>query len=72
MHYEILTLCFVHQNLQDIPNAVTKGLRSGEYDAHSSAAIKPGVFCHRNCCVAFAQCDGTTALHEHKVIAGIS
>jgi len=41
----------------DIPNAVSKELRSLEYDAHSSAAMKSGVFCRRNCCVTFVQCD---------------
>jgi len=33
----------------------SKGLRSGEYDVHSSAAMKSGVFCRRNCDVAFAR-----------------
>ena len=33
--------------------------RSGEYDTHSSAAMKSGVFCRRNCCVYYARCDGT-------------
>ena len=33
-------------------------MQSGEYDVHSSAAMKSGVFCRRNCFVAFARCDG--------------
>jgi len=41
-------------------------LRSGEFDAHSSAAMKSGVFCRRNCCVTFARCDGTLSCRNPK------
>jgi len=57
---------FVHQILQDIP----KGLRSGEYDAHSSAAMKSGVLCHRNCCVTFVWCNGTLVCMKTKSLPG--
>jgi len=40
----------------------SKGLRSGEYDDHSPAAMKSGVFCHRNCCATFAWCDAALCL----------
>jgi len=43
-----------------------KGLKSGEYNAHSSAAMKSGVFCCRNCCVAFARCDGALSCVKTK------
>jgi len=39
---------------------------SGEYDAHSSAAMKSGVFCRRNCCVTFVQCDRTLSFRNSK------
>ena len=48
----------------------SKELRSGEYDAHSSSAIKSGVFCRRNCCVTLVRRD-ETVLQEFKVIARI-
>jgi len=41
----------------------SKGLRSGEYDAHF---LKSGVFCCRNCCVTFAWCDGTLSCRNSK------
>jgi len=40
----------------------SKGLRFGEFDAHSSAAMKSWVFCRRNCCVTYARCDWTLSL----------
>ena len=46
-------------------------LRSGEYDAHSSAAMKSGVFCRRNCCVTFARCDGKLSCMNSKFFARI-
>ena len=45
-----------------------KTLRSGEYDAHSSAATE--LFCRRNCCVTFAWCDGTVSCKNSKSLPG--
>ena len=40
----------------------SKRLRSGECDAHSSAAMKSRMFCRRNCCVTFAWCEEALCL----------
>ena len=48
------------------PKCSCKALRSGEYDAHSSAAMKQvwSVLSYRNCCVTFARYDGTLSCME--------
>jgi len=32
--------------------------------------MKSGVFCHRNCCVTFPQCDGALSCRNSKSLPG--